>query len=195
MGVRDILSRAFGRKRSAPRVDAASGAAPAVDLAAIAARTTDSTDGGSGSVPPVTIDVVPVVVPEPTPAPGAGRWLQSPALQPAVSKAPPELLLHVPDPVMHARQLLAWVADSEKPPDHMLAEEMIEAYAEMCAELRWHEASWMTVGRELARMTGGKRYAWVVDAAGKKHRKRIYRFPARPTGARPAEDGCGMAAA
>ncbi len=124
---------------------------------------------------------LPLPVEEPTPGPVCRA--------PAISKyAGPVVLRHVPV-AEHGPRLLRWLqgdstgaAGFEEAatavPVMLLADDVLPAYREMCAELRWHEAAWNQVGRTFRQALGDRKtYAWVTDDDGVRHRLRAYHIP------------------
>ena len=92
--------------------------------------------------------------------------------------------------IEQGRRLLRWLqgdntgADIDSAPADeivtLLADDVMPAYREMCAELAWAEAAWNQVGRHFREALGDgrKTYAWVVADDGSRHRLRVYRIPA-----------------
>lgn len=78
-------------------------------------------------------------------------------LAPPVSNVVPVPLARL-EPDELARQLVRWFQDDAGGPFCTDAENVAEAYREMCAERGFEPRSWVKVGAEFNRLTGGKRY-------------------------------------
>jgi hypothetical protein len=75
---------------------------------------------------------------------------------------------HPPDE--HADALLRWLQGENGRTGMWVADELLEAYGEMCLHLGWAELNWVSVGRYFAKLSGGKRYARNEDG----RRVRVY---------------------
>ncbi len=109
---------------------------------------------------------------------------------PAISKyASPVRLREVPVEE-HGRRLLRWLQGDhagavgfDSPPVAeiltLLADDVLPAYQEMCAELRWVPQPWNRTGKYFREALGDgrKTYAWVLDDDGVRHRLRVYKIP------------------
>lgn len=147
------------------------------------------------------IDLTPVSVPRAPPAPlGAVPDARADSADSAtIRKTMPGDMLrrygalngqrrHVPAHE-HGQRLLRWIqgdttgailADSDQTPfvGAILADEVQEAYGEMCAYLGWAEQPWNQAGRYFREALGGqKTYGWFPDADGVRHRLRVYKIP------------------
>ncbi len=85
-------------------------------------------------------------------------------LSPPVSRVEPMALARL-DAEELARQLVRWFQDDAGGPFSTDAENVMEAYREMCAERGFEPRSWVKVGAEFNRLTGGKRYHNVFNPA------------------------------
>lgn len=82
-------------------------------------------------------------------------------------------------PEAHARRLLWWLREVNRPSRDLLAAELQSVYRSMCLELNWAVRSWNPVAREFTKLTTRRKvYRWFLHPEdGTRHRLRVYPAP------------------
>lgn len=87
--------------------------------------------------------------------------------------------LHEPDscdPVVHASRLLCWLQADDGALGEVFSSEIQKAYVELCAELGWTPLSWLRTGREFGKISGPRRYRYLVES-GRECRRLVFYVP------------------
>ena len=113
-------------------------------------------------------------------SPTGSNWIQP---TPTGTRRVVESSLEWRRPIDHALQLIKWLQAEDGRTATISAQELSEIHREMCLELLWEPASWISVARELRRHLKSRKEYTRVNG----RKVRVYRIPRADCSTGPSE--------